>query len=158
MKKRLISLLLALVMCVTLCLPAFAAGDEAESSAAIMKEDGLNTEFSSSLLGKDTVYDDEGILRSIVNTYRINVPYDGNYHTLDSSLELTPGTVSFIGTWGPSYASLTVEIISDDGSYGTMTSVASGVTGTLRIRQEGTYIIHVKAVSRSLSGTINFTL
>ena len=73
MKKRSISLLLALVMCVTLCLPAFAAGDEAESSAAIMKEDGLNTEFSSSLLGEDTVYDDEGILRSIVNTYQCSV-------------------------------------------------------------------------------------
>ena len=155
--KKLFAMMLAAAMCLSLCVPAFAAGDEAESSAAIMKEDGLNAEFSSSLLGEDTVYDDEGILRSIVNTYRINVPYDCNYHTLDSSLELTPGTVSFIGTWGPSYASLTVEIISDDGSYGTMTSVASGVTGTLRIRQEGTYMIHVKAVSRSLSGTINFT-
>ena len=68
--KKLFAMMLAAAMCLSLCVPAFAAGDEAESSAAIMKEDGLNTEFSSSLLGEDTVYDDEGILRSIVNTYR----------------------------------------------------------------------------------------
>lgn len=155
--KKLFAMILAAAMCLSLCVPAFAAGDEVESSATLMKKDDLNTEFSGSLLGEDTVYDDEGILRSIVNTYSINVPYDGNYHTLDSLLELTPGTASFVGAWGPSYARLTVEIISDDGGYGTMTSVASGVTGTLRIRQAGIYTIRVKAVSTSLSGTINFT-
>ena len=43
--KKLFAMMLAAAMCLSLCVPAFAAGDEAESSAAIMKEDGLNTEF-----------------------------------------------------------------------------------------------------------------
>ena len=155
--KRLFAMILAVSLCLSLCIPVLASENEKEEIIEILSLNDISAEFDSSLLGEDTVYDDEGILRSIVNTYSINVPYDGNYHTLDSSLELTPCTVSFVGAWGPSYARLTVEIISDDGSYGTLTSVASGETGALRIRQAGTYTIHVKAVSTALNGTMNFT-
>jgi|GEM_PF-5672480 len=155
--KRLFAMVLAAFLCLSMCLPVSAVGDEAASDSKILEIDDLSPDFSGSLLGEDTVYDDEGVLRSIVKTYSLNVPYDGNYHTLDSSLVLTPGTVSFSGTWLPYYASLAVEFISDDGSYGTLITVASGVTGTLRIRQAGTYTLHVKAVSASLGGTISFT-
>lgn len=155
--KKTVAMVFSIAMCLSLCIPAFAADNEIEASITILEAKDLSTEFSSSLLGEDTVYDNEGVLRSIVKTYGLNVPYDGNYHTLDASLVLTPGTVSFSGTWLPFYANLAVEIISEDGIYGTMTTVASGETGTLRIRYDGSYTIRVKAVSTALSGTMNFT-
>lgn len=156
--KKTVAMLLSMAMCLSLCIPAFAAGDETESSVTILEANDLDPEFSSSLLGEDADSDNEGALRSIVKTYDLDVPYAGVYYVLDTSLELTPGTVSFVGTWGPSYVNLVVEIISDDGSYGTMTTVSSSATGTLRIRYAGSYTIRVKAISTALNeGTINFT-
>ena len=157
--KRLISMILLASLCLSLslCIPVFAVGDESTSGVKPLGTNDLSPEFSSALIGEDPVFDDNGVLRSIVKTYRFNVPYDGNYYELDTSLALTPGTVSFCGTWFPSYASLTVEIISEDGSYGTLTSVASGVAGTLRIRQAGTYTIRVRAASTTLRGVMSFT-
>ena len=157
--KRLISMILLASLCLSLslCIPVFAVADESTSGVKPLGTNDLSPEFSSALIGEDPVFDDNGVLRSIVKTYRFNVPYDGNYYELDTSLALTPGTVSFCGTWFPSYASLTVEIISEDGSYGTLTSVASGVAGTLRIRQAGTYTIRVRAASTTLRGVMSFT-
>ena len=157
--KRLISMILLASLCLSLslCIPVFAVGDESTSGVKPLGTNDLSPEFSSALIGEDPVFDDNGVLRSIVKTYRFNVPYDGNYYELDTSLALTPGTVSFCGTWFPSYASLTVEIISEDGSYGTLTSVASGVAGTLRIRQAGTYTIRVRAASTTLRGHAQIT-
>ena len=157
--KRLISMILLASLCLSLslCIPVFAVGDESTSGVKPLNTNDLSPEFSSALIGEDPVFDDNGVLRSIVKTYRCNVPHDGNYYELDTSLALTPGTVSFCGTWFPSYASLTVEIISEDGSYGTLTSVASGVAGTLRIRQAGTYTIRVRAASTTLRGVMSFT-
>lgn len=157
--KRLISMILLASLCLSLslCIPVFAVADESTSGVKPLDTNDLSPEFSSALIGEDPVFDDNGVLRSIVKTYRCNVPHDGNYYELDTSLALTPGTVSFCGTWFPSYASLTVEIISEDGSYGTLTSVASGVAGTLRIRQAGTYTIRVRAASTTLRGVMSFT-
>lgn len=157
--KRLISMILLASLCLSLslCIPVFAVADESTSGVKPLDTNDLSPEFSSALIGEDPVFDDNGVLRSIVKTYRFNVPYDGNYYELDTSLALTPGTVSFCGAWFPSYASLTVEIISEDGSYGTLTSVASGVAGTLRIRQAGTYTIRVRAASTTLRGHAQIT-
>ena len=157
--KRLISMILLASLCLSLslCIPVFAVADESTSGVKPLDTNDLSPEFSSALIGEDPVFDDNGVLRSIVKTYRFNVLYDGNYYELGTSLALTPGTVSFCGTWFPSYASLTVEIISEDGSYGTLTSVASGVAGTLRIRQAGTYTIRVRAASTTLRGHAQIT-
>ena len=84
--KRLFSMILLASLCLSLslCIPVFAVGDESASGVKPLGTNDLSPEFSSALIGEDPVFDDNGVLRSIVKTYRCNVPHDGNYYELDT--------------------------------------------------------------------------
>lgn len=150
--KKIFAMILATTLCLSLCIPTFAEDINVEKMEVEQK-----TGDSIGQLEIEQYYDPVSGMR-VVSPFPLDIPFDGEYHTL-TEVELEYGdTISFNGTWTPSYARLIVEVISTDGSYGTMTTIRSPGSGSFNIREDGTYIIHVKAVSTSLVGFMNFTL
>lgn len=106
----------------------------------------------------DEVYvSDHGSSR-VVKGFHLSIPCDGAYHDIWSG-ELKKGdTVDIQGTWGPSYAGITIEIIEQNNKYATLTTMKSGESNTLRIQESGTYTIHIRSDEEDITGTIIFDI
>ena len=141
--KRLLSMILALVSCLALCLPAAAA--VSDPLAFSMNNPGA-----------------EITRRGVADTFRLDLPADGTYHQVypegGGSIELTPGDVILRGTWSPTYARVSFKLIAADGGGISNSGAASGETVNLYSYYNSTYILYARAEDAPVSGTVQINI
>lgn len=103
-------------------------------------------------LGEDTYEDDAGLAHT-VKTYRGEFP--GETRLTVGTFELTEGTVTFSGTWSPSYASVCAIVQpSGGGGDGAVIYFKSGDSCYIEFGQSGSYDIVLLAPKGGIDGTV----
>lgn len=151
MKKKIMGMALAVVMCVVMCVPVFAAASESAVSEPVVPQPDV---FWTNTVGNEVTPLGE------VHTVSVNVPADGAFHKIYPSsgiYELSQGSMTISGTWSPSYAELEFKVTAANGSSSGSGGISSGNSVTLPLVYNSTYTVYAKALDVAVSGLVNIT-
>lgn len=147
--KRMLSLLLAV------CLSFSVATSMSSFAATIQPEMPAENVLELTLLST------EATARGIVKTFSFNLPADGEYYYFpDFEEEYQSNTsVTFIGTWSPSYEEVTVRLIATATGGGQIFTISSGVEHTRTLYVNSVYTMQLRVVGQSaVRGTLQVTI